>query len=274
MRITTLVENESILPQLGAEHGLSLYVEANDQKILFDMGRGDLFAENAALLNCPISDVDLAVISHGHYDHGGGLATFLTENKRAKIYLLESAFLPHRSKRINGEIADIGLDVTLQNDARLVFVPEQIEIENGITLFSGVRERDLFSSCNQTILMECDGTLQPDDFEHEQSMLINEGNRTVLIAGCAHCGIVNILRKAEQIIGRMPDVVVSGFHLHSPSTKTSEPEERIRAIGDVLAASGAVYYSGHCTGSVPYSILKEQMGDQLNPLHAGIVIDV
>ncbi|NCA67648.1 MAG: MBL fold metallo-hydrolase, partial [Clostridia bacterium] len=77
MKITTLCENTSISPEFKCEHGLSFYVETKKHKLLFDTGESGIFAENAAKLGIDLSEVDIAVISHGHYDHGGGLPAFL-----------------------------------------------------------------------------------------------------------------------------------------------------------------------------------------------------
>ena len=91
MIITVLSENLTSSDKLGSEHGLSLYIETETHKILFDTGASGLFAENAGKLGVDLAKVDLAVISHGHYDHGGGLKTFLGINNRAKIYLHQMA---------------------------------------------------------------------------------------------------------------------------------------------------------------------------------------
>ncbi|MDD2234946.1 MAG: MBL fold metallo-hydrolase [Desulfitobacteriaceae bacterium] len=87
MLIKTLVENISISKDFGNEHGLSLYIETKKHKILFDVGASELFLQNAKKLDVNITDVDILVISHGHYDHGGGLKVFLQENSAATVYL-------------------------------------------------------------------------------------------------------------------------------------------------------------------------------------------
>ncbi len=274
MRMTVLVENEACAQQLGAEHGLSFYIESQGQTFLFDMGKGDLFLKNAEMLGCPIDAVELAAVSHGHYDHGGGLGAFLEANSRAPVYIRKSAFEPHLSLRKNGETVDIGLDNALQYSGRIVFTGEHENPTDGVTLFSGVTERVLFSGCNDTILMKKNGSIVPDDFVHEQSMILCNGDKTALIAGCAHSGIVNILRRAEKLLGRMPDVVIGGFHLNSPSLGRNEPEERIRAIGEILGASGSVFYTGHCTGGEAFALLKDMLGERLHEMHAGTVIEI
>ena len=273
MRLTVLVENQTISDSLGSEHGLSLWIELNARTILFDMGKGDLFLKNAEALGCSIASVDLAILSHGHYDHGGGLASFLLANDHAPVYVRENAFQPHRSNRPNGELANIGLDTALQGSNRICYTSELEMLDDSLTLFSGVTERTLFSDCNETILELQDGVAVPDHFAHEQNLILRDGSTAVLIAGCAHCGIVNIIRRAKDVLGRMPDVVVGGFHLQNPTTKRSEPEARIRAIGEVLRETGSVFYTGHCTGQEAYDLLKIQLGDRLQPLHTGTIID-
>lgn len=274
MRITGLVENEPLGDTLGAEHGLSLYIETENRSLLFDMGKGNMFLRNADALGVSIPGVDLAVVSHGHYDHGGGLGAFLQRNGKAPVFIRRSAFEPHLSRRANDVLADIGLDTALLSSERLRFTEEREKIGDGMTLFSNVTERDYFSGCNDTILMRRGETLLPDDFTHEQNLLIGQGGLNVLVAGCAHCGIVNILRRAERELGCMPDVVIGGFHLSSASRNRVEPEERIRAIGNILYESGAVYYTGHCTGSVAFKLLKGILKERLQPLHAGTIIDL
>ena len=100
MKITALVENTTNNPALGTQHGLSFYIEANGRKILFDMGEDDLFLRNAEKLGIDISAVDLAIISHGHSDHGGGLGAFLSHNENAPVYLNRRAFGHYYTKRM------------------------------------------------------------------------------------------------------------------------------------------------------------------------------
>lgn len=269
MRITVLAENTALSPEYSAEHGLSLYVESGEAKILFDMGRTDLFLQNAEKLGVPIDQVDIAVISHGHHDHGGGLSAFLAANKKAKVYINARAFERHLSLKQGGVIGNIGLDTALLTSDRIVVAGEQMEIARGMTLFSGVTARTLFPRCNETLFMEQNGELVADDFAHEQNLILDENGALVLFAGCAHCGIVNILRRAEEISGGRMNAVFGGFHLKSPSLKKSEPPDRIRAVGEALSASGAVFYTGHCTGEEAFNQLKEMLGDRLTAISTG-----
>lgn len=102
MKVTMLLENDLERQDLKNVHGLSFYIETEEKKVLFDFGPDDSFMRNAEKLGIDLKEVDLAVLSHGHQDHGGGIFEFLHYNKKAKVYIQEEAFLPHYSKRENG----------------------------------------------------------------------------------------------------------------------------------------------------------------------------
>jgi len=120
MIIKTLVENTALSKNFGSEHGLSLYIEANSRKILFDVGASELFLENAKKLNVDICEVDYLIISHGHYDHGGGLRAFLRENTKAEIFLHRLAFEKYYALRSNDEpeYSELYLHQTVSLSAR------------------------------------------------------------------------------------------------------------------------------------------------------------
>ena len=116
MEITVLLENTTTKEGMETEHGLSLYIKSQGMNILFDMGQTDMFLRNAEKLGIDIADADIAILSHGHYDHGGGLCTFLERNKKAPVYINRNAFIPH----FNGTEKYIGLDKALCQSKRLL----------------------------------------------------------------------------------------------------------------------------------------------------------
>ena len=123
MIIKALAENTSVSEEYRAEHGLSIYIETGNHKLLFDTGRGGLFLENAEKMGVDLSKVDTAVISHGHYDHGGGLPYFLEINQTAKIYIHKKAFGDYYSSRPDGT-AYIGLDKNFKDHPQIIFTDE------------------------------------------------------------------------------------------------------------------------------------------------------
>ena len=273
MRLTVLSENTSAFDALEHEHGLSVYIETADHHILFDTGAGCMFKRNAEKLGVDLATVDLLVISHGHYDHGGGLRTFLEVNSHAKVYLHKQAFEAHYSKRPEG-VASIGLDQTLLPNERFVFCGDQAVIDENIEVCSRVKSKRFFPSCNSTLLMKHGDALVPDDFAHEQNLVIQQNGKTLLIAGCAHKGIVNIVDACKDVLGQYPDYVVGGFHLSGPRGNLSEAPDVVDAIGEYLASTPSQYFTCHCTGMENFQRLKRILGKKIQYISTGDRISI
>lgn len=239
MKITVLCEDTSC-GNLKCEHGLSVYIQSENANILFDTGQSDLFFENAEKLGVDLRNVDFAVISHGHYDHGGGLKTFLKVNNTAPVFISPYAFGEH----YNGE-KYIGLDKSLQTDKRLVFVRSETRICKGVKIFSaeGLKPTGSFGLC-----VKKDKKILPDTFEHEIYLEITQGGKKALFSACSHKGIVNIMRRFK------PDVFVGGMHL----IKTDD-EGEVEKTASVLAEYNTDYYTCHCTGEKQYEYLKKNL---------------
>ena len=273
MIIKTLVENTSISKDFGNEHGLSLYIETNALKILFDVGASELFLENAKKLDVNISDIDYLIISHGHYDHGGGLRMFFKENTKAKVFLQCFAFEKYHALRPNDTLEFIGLEEELKQNRQIVLTSDQFFISKGIQVFSNVVQRETQPKSNRGLLTEQNERMIDDTFAHEQNLIIEEDGKTLLVTGCAHNGIINILEHFQKIKGRMPDYVIGGFHLSSRSGG-NEDSDMIDRIGKYLMATKAKFYTCHCTGIEAYERLKSVMGDNIDYLSTGSEITI
>ena len=243
MKITCLVENTGGKEGLGIEHGLSLFIETNSHKILFDMGQSGLFEQNAKSLGVELEDVDLAFISHGHYDHGGGLKKFLEINQKAPVYVNRYAFGEH----YNGPEKYIGLDQSLYNEDRLIFTGDTVAIEDGITLYTKIAANSYFSPIGG--LMRKEGvSFQKEDFRHEQYLMLEEEGKKVLFSGCSHRGVLNI---AEEF---QPDYLIGGFHFSKLSL-----DNNLAEYAKLLDRFSIKYYTCHCTGKEQYSFMKPRM---------------
>lgn len=269
MIIRVLSENTSPVEYLGCEHGLSLYIETKNHRLLLDAGASALFSENAKKMGVDLSEVDLAVLSHGHYDHGGGLPAFLRLNDKALIYVNESAFGKYYAKRKSGNCEYIGLPEDMDAESRFVFCGDNYKIDDELELFSGVHGESFVPSGNVSLYMKKGDEMVRDDFSHEQNLVITENGQTILISGCAHTGIVNIVEHFRAEKGFLPDIVIGGFHLHNHGLNKSEDPEIVDGIGKILLGTGAYYYTCHCTGLEAYDRLKSVMGNKIDYLATG-----
>ena len=260
MKITTLIENTALSPILTAEHGLSLFVEAAGHTFLFDAGQSGAFADNARKLGINLRDAEFAVLSHGHYDHGGGIQRFLAENRTAHIYVNEDAFGGH----FNAAGRYIGLDGQLRNSSRLIPTGDECPIAPGLTLYT-CNDRPLALPIESAGLTEQVGDfLLPEEFRHEQSLLIEENGKRILLSGCAHKGVLNLLHWFK------PDVFVGGFHFKG----LSPDDPRLVTWGEAMAKYDTLFYTGHCTGTEQFEVLKGILGGRLNALSTGAVFHI
>jgi len=246
MKITALVENKSNC-ELTPVHGLSLYIETEKHKLLFDLGPDDTLLKNAAMRGIDLTQVDTVVISHGHSDHGGALEAFLKVNHSAKIYVQRRAFEKHFSKSLGFIKVPIGLDPKLADHPQMELVDGECRIDEELLLFTTLDTAKFHSPANDTLYDE----KGRDMFAHEQDLLIF-GTKNVLIMGCGHCGVVNILERAKAY---RPDLCIGGYHLMIPVTKKSVPEELLEGIAGELRQYDMDFFTCHCTGDAAYRFL-------------------
>lgn len=277
MIIKVLTDNETNSEKYGVEHGLSLLLETDDKQILFDMGQSDLYRRNALVMGEDLSNVAFAVISHGHYDHGGGLPDFFEKQPDVPVYIRKNAFGEYCADRGNGKMSFIGLREPKDDVSKgqLVRTGKEHDLGDGMVLFSVPKGNWPEPSGNRVLFEKLDdGRYVYDSFMHEQNLLIIRGGNSVLIAGCAHRGIINILewvRKQYQVI---PQTVIGGFHLNHVLDDPEVEDQRIREIAEYLCETGGMYYTGHCTGLSPYRKLHAIMGAQIAYAYAGSVLKI
>lgn len=273
MKIITLMENTSKSESIRAEHGLSLYIETNNHKILSDCGCTDAFMENAATLGVDLCKVDSVFLSHGHYDHSGGILHFAVINPNASIYMQKNALLPYYHKT-ESEERYIGIDPAIGELEQLTVFSGDNVIDEELALFTNVTGRELWPKGNLELKKKVGDNFVLDEFDHEQYLVITEGNKKVLISGCAHNGILNILDHYYNLYGAYPDAVISGFHMKMKSGYSNEDIATIKETAERLSKLPTKFYTGHCTGEDPYEMMKEIMGEQLDYVYSGSIVEI
>ena len=264
-KMIVLMEDTCGNPSCFFEHGLSVYVETGRHKLLMDTGATGKFLNNARILGVDLTQVDTVILSHGHYDHSGGIVSFLNENKQAQIYLQKSA----GGDYFHGE-RYIGIDKKILEHPQVHLLQGDYQIDEQLTLFTNIKGRRFFPKSNLLLSERTSGgDLVQDEFGHEQCLVFDD----VLISGCAHNGILNILDRYKELFGREPKLVVSGFHMMKKTPYDEEECDIIRGTAKELASyKNTIFYTGHCTGQAAFDMMQEIMGEQLVQIHSGEVI--
>lgn len=261
MKIYTLIE-DSKHANTGFinEHGLSLYFEHNGQRVLFDTGASDAFIYNATLFGIDLLKVDICVISHVHNDHTGGLGYFLDINRHAKVYIKKAAtgdfYSKHGSKNIRSGIDPLFFEKYWE---RFCFFDGDIKVAKGVFAASAVKHRKL-PNYSANMLAKKEGMLTLDTLEHELFLVIEDKEGIIVLTGCAHNGILNILMTAEEKYGKISGTA-GGFHLggYSGTNKKTkrEPDAEVAAIARFLTEHKIKkVYTGHCTGDKAFEKLS------------------
>lgn len=246
------------------EHGLSLYIETQKHHILFDTGASSKILDNAKALKIDLTKVDIVVLSHGHYDHAGGILAFSQLNPQATIYM---------QSHVDGEYYHgdkyIGINKEIMNLPQIRILNGDFKIDDELLIYSHIKGRRLFAKSNLELSKRIGHTVIPDIFDHEQCLVIFQENKKLLLSGCAHNGILNILDRYYEIFNEYPHMVISGFHMSKKIEYTNQEITDIKNIAEELNQMDTVFYTGHCTGLKAYHIMKNIMKNKLIYIHSG-----
>ncbi len=210
MKIITLIENLVYTQGLVAEHGLSVYIETSNRKILFDTGQSGLFIQNAQTLGINVEDIDGVVLSHGHYDHTGGLYPFLEINKKAKVYAKRELFDP-KCRNNKTFIGTLKNEESLNN--RLVYIDEVTELCEGVFIMPSIPLKHSIDTHFDGLLKVKENEIIPDEFDDELYIALVENNLVNIISACSHRGITNICEASIHHFNLPVGSIVGGFHL-------------------------------------------------------------
>lgn len=276
MKITVLMENTA--PEgcgLTPEHGLSLYIEHRGKKLLLDAGSSGKFADNAQALGIDLSAVELAALSHGHYDHADGLRRFFQINSRAKVYVRPGADGPHFSMGKDGPyFIGIHRDICTQFRDRFAAVEGLYELTEGAWLVPDL-VRETSGRSDGLLYKRGEDDFIPDDFRHEQSLVLEGEKGLVVLNSCSHGGIVNIVRGVpDQLPGKKVYAVVGGLHMAAKGQGALNcTPEYVCQVADALKELGVEeIHTGHCTGETALGLLRERFGPGCHALATGQVL--
>lgn len=273
MKITTLIDNTTLDNELNSEHGLSVYIETSNKRILFDTGMSDKFLINAEKLGIDLSNVDIVIISHGHYDHIGGLIDFIKKNCKAKIYMKKEIFDNRYITIRDKTILDRGYPEELvEYKDRFTFLTDEVTRDEDIILLKNINREYPIPKGNTILYATNNNEIWQDEFEHELLFAIMYNNELVMFTGCAHNGVVNMISSLKR---HFPEnnikVIHGGFHLVKTDFADTETNDEIQQIAReiIRLAPGAIIYTGHCTNENVLRQLKSLIKDRIDQLYVG-----
>ena len=272
MRIINLVENEPGSSGCEAAHGLSFYVETENHKMLFDTSPSEIVLRNAQRLGLNLTAVDTVILSHGHYDHSGGILAFAEINPRAKIYMQQNAGGDYYA--FDGEekgFRYIGIDKKILSLPQVQLLQGDTRLDAELQLFTVDNRAFPLPSTNKRLRELCGGQYVQDEFHHEQNLLLSTEGKKILFCGCAHNGILNVMETLERKFGAasLPDLVIGGFHLMKRTEFSEADTAEVTEIANSLKSYMAHFATCHCTGLPVFNQMKEIMGEQLSYVYSG-----
>lgn len=261
--LTVLVENTTRKPGLVAEHGLAFWIDTGEHRVLFDTGQHHALARNASQLGLYLDTTDAIVLSHGHYDHTGGLRYAFNLARQSKLFLHPKALIPRYAGR-NGSVREIGLasitDQELrQQEHRLVWTAQPAEVVSGVFVTGEIPRRTDYEDTGGDFSLDINCQIV-DPIPDDQAVYFDTPSGVVVVLGCAHAGVVNTLNYVHQTTQRPIHAVIGGTHLLNASA------ERLNKTIEALRAMHiAVIAPAHCTGpramAALWTAFPEQIAD-------------
>ncbi|MFC1905193.1 MBL fold metallo-hydrolase [Chloroflexota bacterium] len=275
LRITTLCENTVRMGDFLGEWGLSMLVETGEATVLLDAGKGFSAMYNADSLEIDLRKIDKIVLSHGHYDHTGGLREVLRRMKKQVEIIAHPDIWQAKYARREGE-PDRYIGIPFQRNelesigANFNLTTESVRITEHIITTGEIPMITEFERIDAVLFVKEEGIWVPDRLADDQALIVKGEQGLIVILGCAHRGMINTLHHARQLTGvKMIQAVIGGSHLIGAS------EERLwQTIAALRELNIQRLGLCHCTDLPAISVLAQEFGNKFIFNKAGIVVDI
>ena len=273
VRIIVLVENTAGGAGLLGEHGLGFWIESGDRRAIFDSGQGMSFEHNAGALDIPLVSTDAIVLSHGHYDHAGGLSRAIHTAPRATLFAHPGAFVRKYARSHDGSARYIGIPTLDENDIQedaipLVWTSRTTEVFDGLAVTGEIPRMTDFEDTGGPFFLD-EGLVEPDPLLDDQAAFVETSVGTVVMLGCAHSGVINTLRYIQTLTNYRPiHTVIGGMHLRDAS-----PERMDKTVSELRCFDLQRLMLGHCTGQAAMERLGKEFPGRCSTCHVGTVVE-
>lgn len=273
--ITLLVENTARGMGVLGEHGLAWWIDTGSHRVLFDTGQGMALMHNATRLGIDLSKADAIVLSHGHFDHVGGLEQVLTVAKNATLYFHPRAIEPKytgsdrksRGRRISIDFMET--EAFRAGGCRVVVTREPTQIVPGVWMTGEIPRTNDFEDTGGPFFLD-EAMTQPDPLLDDQSIFIPTSQGVVVVFGCAHAGSINTLRRISTLTNNAPVYATYGG-LHLENANAHRIDETVRAL---RACHPQKMGFCHCTGLHAIRRLWDEFPDSCVQTNAGMRIEL
>jgi len=267
--VTVLCDNSVAGPGVLAEHGLSLHVEADNHTFVFDTGASGVFVGNAARLGIDLSRAAPVVLSHGHYDHTGGLGTLLSAYGRREVIGHPEVFAAKYSRQRSRPARAIGSPQSRRQLSRLGATfrlsAEPQEVAPGVITTGVIPRITDFEHVPAHFMIKRGGRLVRDSLDDEQAVVVRTRRGPVVIVGCSHRGLINTIRRAIELTGdNRVCAVIGGTHL-----AVADPAQVESTIKELRALDVSRLVACHCTGFGPAAEMRSVFGKSFSPGRVG-----
>jgi len=272
-RITVLVENSVKGRGLLAEHGLALWIEIGGRRLLFDTGQGAVLLRNARRLGVPLEQAEAVILSHGHYDHTGGLTDVLRAAPRIQIYAHPAALEPKYGRNDDGTSRAIGIPSPAEHAVRahtgdLRRTERPTEVHPGVFATGEIPRRTEYEDTGGPFFTDS-ACQKADPLVDDQALFFDSPRGTIVLLGCAHAGVINTLQYIRELTnGRSIHAVLGGMHLGAASRERMD-----RTIADLRKLDIERLGPAHCTGFAATAELWNEFPESRVPCPVGTSLE-